>query len=54
MFRESRYYLTYEMNGVLNETTELYSRSQASIEKRILEEDGAKNVKVVPYRSRLI
>lgn len=54
MFRESRFYLTYEIDGVKCETNDLYVRSQANIEKAILEEDGAKNVKIVPYQSRLV
>lgn len=54
MFRESRFYLTYEIDGIKKETTELLPRNQANLEKRILEEDGATNVKIVKYQSRLV
>jgi hypothetical protein len=54
MFRESRFYLEYKLNGINHQTTELYERNQAQIEKRILEEDGATEVKLIKYTSRLI
>lgn len=54
MFQESRFFLAYEIDGIKKETTELLSKNQADIEKRILEEEGATNVKIVKYRSRLI
>lgn len=53
MFRESRFYLEYKLNGINHQTTELYERMQANVEKQILEEEGAKDVKIVKYRSVL-
>lgn len=49
MRNNHRFYLTYELDGTKQETDELYNRNQANIEKSILEEDGAKNVRIVKY-----
>ncbi|QMP84172.1 hypothetical protein HUN41_00043 [Streptomyces phage Coruscant] len=54
MFQESRFYLTYELDGIKKETTELLPRNSATVEKQILEEEGATNVKIVKYQSRLV
>lgn len=54
MFQESRFYITYELDGKKYSTDAVYPRMQANVEKAILEEDGAKNVKLVKYRSVLI
>jgi hypothetical protein len=55
MFEETNYffYLSYEIDGVKKETRELFPRDQANLEKRILEEEGAKNVRLVKYQSVL-
>ncbi|ASR77526.1 hypothetical protein SEA_PARADIDDLES_36 [Streptomyces phage Paradiddles] len=49
MERNHRFYLTYELDGVKLETDELFNRSSANIQKAILEEDGARNVKIVKF-----
>jgi hypothetical protein len=54
MFKETRFFITYELDGSKFQTDQLYLRAQANIEKSILEEDGAKNVKIVKYNSVLI
>ncbi|QDF17215.1 hypothetical protein SEA_BIRCHLYN_39 [Streptomyces phage Birchlyn] len=48
-----RYYLKYELDGQTYETDALYPIRQARVEKSILEEDGAKNVRIVKYISVL-
>ncbi|AXH69909.1 hypothetical protein SEA_SPILLED_42 [Streptomyces phage Spilled] len=48
-----RYYLKYELDGQTYETDALYPIRQARVEKSILEEDGAKNVRIVKYVSVL-
>ena len=53
MINVDRYYLKYELDGQPYETSELYSKRQAVIEKSILEDDGAKNVQIVKYVSVL-
>ena len=53
MFDE-KYTIEYELDGNSYELNELFSKKQANIEKAILEEDGAKNVKLVKVRSALI
>ncbi|ASR77305.1 hypothetical protein FDI36_gp218 [Streptomyces phage NootNoot] len=49
MQNNHRFYLTYELDGVKLETDELFNRSSANIQKAILEEDGARNVKIVKF-----
>lgn len=46
----SLYYIKYIMNGKKKETNELVSLDTARLEKREFEADGAKNVRIVPYR----
>lgn len=55
MFEETNhfFYLEFELDGIKKETRELLTRNRANIEKRILEEEGAKNVKLVKYQSVL-
>ncbi|AXH69567.1 hypothetical protein HWB79_gp246 [Streptomyces phage LukeCage] len=53
MINVDRYYLKYELDGKMYETSELYPIRQARIEKAILEEDGARNVQIVKYVSVL-
>ena len=53
MFDEM-YTIKYELDGNSYETREMYNRRQANIEKAILEEDGAKNVRLVKVRSALV
>ncbi|AXH66549.1 hypothetical protein SEA_STARBOW_40 [Streptomyces phage Starbow] len=48
-----RYYLKYELDGQTYETDALYPIRQARVEKSILEEDGAKSVRIVKYVSVL-
>ena len=46
----SLYYLRYMIDGKQKETDELVSLATAQLEKREFEADGARNVKIVPYR----
>ncbi|AIW02542.1 hypothetical protein SEA_EVY_42 [Streptomyces phage Evy] len=43
------FYLTYELDGKNLETEELFCRRSANFQKSILEEDGARNVKIVKF-----
>ncbi len=49
MHRNHRFYLRYTFNGKVKETDELLSKPEAELEKKELEADGAKNVKIVKY-----
>ncbi|ASN73118.1 hypothetical protein SEA_WARPY_44 [Streptomyces phage Warpy] len=43
------FYLTYELDGNKYETEEVFSHRSANFQKSILEEDGARNVKIVKF-----
>lgn len=45
------YFLTWEIDGKTKESNELYSEGVAKIEKRELEADGAKNVKIKSHKA---
>lgn len=49
MTKNHRFYLKYTFNGKNKETDELLSKAEADLEKKELEADGAKNVRIVRY-----
>lgn len=53
MRENQRFYLKYVLDGKEKETDELLSKSDAELEKKEFEADGAKNVRIVQYRHLL-